>query len=55
MLSRLLFEWWGILIPPHSCEMCGGRHWTYSAAVSCFWNTLESFIAKQEVEFTSAP
>ena len=36
-LSRRLFEWFGVLIPPHECELCGGRHWTYHAAVGCFW------------------
>ncbi len=39
-LSRIIFERFGVLIPPHRCEICGKLHWTYASAVRC---SLEMF------------
>ena len=55
-LSRRLFEWFGVLIPPHNCELCGGRHWTWSAAVRCWWNShgwLDDFDIEVHIEHVS--
>jgi len=34
-ISRIIFERFGVLIPPHRCEICGNLHWTYTSAVRC--------------------
>lgn len=48
LVTRFLFERWGLLIPPHTCSLCGERHWRYSSASLCWVGSCKRAVELEE-------